>query len=142
MFPAVHTQEDDKARIVTQARLNRAKFQALRLVKKHEQDILLAFELAARDRSDKIKRVRGDIDKVSQRIRCCKLGDTSEGCWGESDECEILVNQNQEHTFNELIGTVLHESLHYVCKECRGYGLRYLCTQAEHAAMTILGEHY
>ena len=141
MFPAVHTQEDDKPRIVTQARLNRAKFQALRLVKKHEEDILLAFELAARDRSDKIKRVRVDIDKVSQRIRCCKLGEC-EGCYGESDDEEVYVNQNQVHTRNELIGTILHESLHYVCKECRGHGLRYMCTQAEHVAMTYLGEKY
>ena len=142
MFPIINSVDDDKRQKVTQARLNRAKFQAVRLIKKHENDILCAFELAARDRSEKTRRVKVDIERALSRVRSCKVGLTSENCWGESDECEILINERQEHTRNELIGTVLHEALHFVCKSCRGYGLRFLATDAEHAAMTILGEHY
>ncbi len=40
-------------------------------------------------------------------------------------------------TDEELVTTLIHEALHYICYTDRGYGYRCMCTRDEHHAMFL-----
>jgi hypothetical protein len=148
--------------IVTPARLSRAKYQCVRQGLKSTSDIISAFYRAADMPGKKwgycecsnfpdycqwgpcarneVTRITIDTDEFIQRIRMAKLDPVKDGCYGESDDCEVCISEIMEMTDEELRGTIIHEALHYICKVDRGYGYQWMPTIDEHTAMHIFGK--
>jgi len=132
--------------IVTNARLARAKYQAVRRVFGNEESIKESFEKTAhlsgfcsrfqRPRQD-IVRIKVNTEEILKRIRIAIITDVKDNCYGESDDEEVCISGVMEMTDEELITTLIHESLHYICYTDRGYGWRSMCTRDEHHAMFL-----
>ena len=43
-------------------------------------------------------------------------------------------------TMADFVSTIMHESMHYICKVDRGYGFVDMCTRDEHEVFRRLGE--
>jgi len=127
-------------RLVTPARLARAKFRAVRLFMQHRDDIEAAFRSFCFGQYDKCTRVKVDMDEAIQRARRCIIDPFLEKVWGESNDEDVAVSDEFPMTDAELVGTVMHEALHYVVRLDRGYGWRDLCTRVEHEVMAFLGD--
>ena len=128
------------SRPVTAARLGRAKFQAVRNLMTHRDYINETFRSFCFGKYDKCKRVKVDMDEAIQRARRCTINPFLEKVWGESNDEDVHVSDEFPMTDAELIGTIMHEALHYVCRLDRGYGWRDLCTRVEHDVMAHLGD--
>ena len=89
---------------------------------------------------DKCKRVRVNMDEAVARVRRCEINRLLEGVWGESNNEDVHVSTEFDMTDPELVGTIMHEALHYVCRLDRGYGFRDLCTRVEHEVMEFMGD--
>jgi len=132
--------------LVTNARLARAKYQAVRRVIGNEDRIVDCFVRTAnmpaycnrfsRPRQ-KIARIYVKTDEILKRIRIAILTDVKDNCYGESDDVEVCISKVMEMTDEELVTTLIHEALHYICYTDRGYGYRCMCTRDEHHAMFL-----
>lgn len=118
----------------------RAKFFAASTLRQHRNEIAQCINDYVFAEYDKCKRVRVDMDKAIQRARVCKIDPVLEGVWGESNDEDVWVSNEFEMTDPELVGTIMHEALHYVCRVDRGYGFRDLCTRVEHGVMEFMGD--
>ena len=134
--------------LVTPARLARAKYQAIRRVLGTEASVKESFERTGnmtgfcsrfqRPRQN-IVRIKVKTEDILDRIRMTKIAEVKSECYGESDDIEVCISGVMEMTDNELIATIIHEALHYICYTDRGYGWRSMCTRDEHQAMYYYG---
>ena len=131
---------ENVGRPVTQVRLARAKFKAVRLLMQYRDDIKTTFESFCFVAYEKCTRVKVDMDDAIRRARVCKIDPFLENVWGESNDEDVAVSDEFPMTDAELVGTIMHEALHYVCRLDRGYGWRDLCTRVEHEVMEFLGD--
>jgi len=134
--------------LVTNARLARCKLQAVKRILDSPNRVLVAFERVARmsghNYKGKCPRKRAigleiNLEELIKRARMCEIGSVSDNCYGESDDMEVLVSGVLPMTDSELIGTIIHEALHYICKVDRGYSYCWMCTRDEHLAMEMYG---
>ena len=118
----------------------RAKFFAARHMLQRRDDIEKCFTSFCFAQYDKCKRVKVDMDEAIARVRRCEINSFLEGVWGESNDEDVYVSNEFDMTDPELVGTIMHEALHYVCRLDRGYGWRDLCTRVEHEVMEFMGD--
>ena len=134
--------------LVTNARLARAKYQAVRRVIGNEDKIVDCFVRTAfmsaycnrfsRPRQDVVG-INIKISEILRRIRIAIITDVKDNCYGESDDEEVCISGVMKMTDEELITTIIHEALHYICYTDRGYGYNCMCTRDEHHAMYLFG---
>jgi len=134
--------------LVTKERLARCKYQAVKRILNSPNHVLTVFERVARmsghNYKDACPRKRAigleiNLDELVKRARMCEIGPVTDGCYGESDDMEVLVSGVMPMSDYELTGTIIHEALHYICKVDRGYYYRWMCTRDEHLAMEMYG---
>jgi len=134
--------------LVTNSRLTRAKYQAVRRVIGSDNKIINVFTKVANQPGyctryqrprQKVKRIKIKTEDILQRVRNAKLMNVSEQCYGESDDLEVCISNTMPMTEDELTATIIHEALHYICYVDRGYGFRCMCTRDEHLAMSYYG---
>ena len=78
------------------------------------------------------------FDKITssiKRIQNAVLQDVDD-CYGWTDGCTIYVSSVLEMSFDQLVGTLIHEELHCFCK-VRG---NFLGARSDHHCMKVLGE--
>jgi len=134
--------------LVTNARLARAKYQAVRRVIGNEDQIVDCFVRTAYMSAycNRFSRPRQDvvgidikISEILRRIRIAIITAVKDNCYGESDDEEVCISGVMDMTDEELITTLIHEALHYICYTDRGYGYNCMCTRDEHHAMYLFG---
>ena len=127
---------DETRRPLTQSRLNRAKFHALRILRAHEDGIKTMFLEYMKSAYKRNRSVSVNMEEAYQRIRRATLGYGLKGCWGESDDETIEINAEMEMNDHEIQGTILHEALHYIARRDG----KWLSTKGEHEVMSLLGD--
>lgn len=120
---------------VSQRRINKAKPFVIAILKKHETDIYRAFAALGKRRKREPHNIHLDIGKAIEKVENAQVSPESDWAHGESDECTIWVAKNKLND-SMLIGTLLHESLHY----CTTIDGKDICTKDEHLVMKWLGE--
>lgn len=130
---------DDTARLVTEARLARARSLAVRILRQHADVVQQIFAIVAHEASNKVRGVRVDTDKIISRCRKAVLRPLPD-LYGISDDEEVHISSMHPMQDAEVVHTVLHEAMHYSVKVDRGYGYRFMCTRDEHQAMAALGD--
>ena len=127
--------DDTSGPLVSQRRINRLKILLIALVTEEKHRILRAFTTFAKKRYDKPVAVRMDLKATIDRIHStfvCK----SDSAYGESDDKKIWIAGNEKMSSAYLLGTMLHESLHYMCT----FNDKWISESDEHAVMRSLGE--
>lgn len=139
-FPVVLNPEKRK---VSQMRLQRAKSSAIRQIRLYEKEIVNMFTKVAKETNTNSinTRVRVDIESAIERARNVSLKDMPKQ-YGICDEIEVCVSSSYPMTQADLISTIMHESMHYICKVDRGYGWIDMCTRDEHDVFRRLGEDW
>ena len=146
LFPDYEA-DTSRRRPATRARMHRMQREAVRRLREHRADIAFCFEASCVDaqlrcrrkyRSYPIDSVRVDVERAVERVRRCIVSPhVSADAWGESDDEQVFISAAQLFTDSELLGTMLHEALHY-CGTWKGHDI---ATHIEHMAMRALGDH-
>ena len=76
-----------------------------------------------------------DYEAAYRRVRSTKLCPMNDDCHGESDESGIWICKNKID-YPELVGTILHEALHYFAY----FNNKEICEKDEHYVMRALGD--
>lgn len=129
-------------RKVTHMSLQRAKSRAIRQIRMYETEIVGMFTKVAKETNTNSinTRVRVDIENAIERCRTVKLKEMKQ--YGICDEIEVCVSSSYPMTDSDLVATIMHESMHYICKVDRGYGWIDMCTRDEHEVFRRLGEDW
>lgn len=127
---------DEERRPVTSSRLNRAKFQTLRILRNHEDAIRTMFLEYMNSAYEKTRCLSVDMEEAYRRIRIATIGNDLVQCWGESDDECVEINGDLAMNDHEIQGTLLHEALHYIARR----NGRWLSTKGEHEVMSMLGD--
>lgn len=138
--------DDDKPRVATQTRLNRLVREAVQRLRDHRHDIHFFFQASCVDAALRCRRkyqrrapdsVVVDVDRAIDRVRRCRVSDSvSDDCWGECDFFDVSISSQERFTDAELLGTMIHEALHY----CATWDGNDIPAHIEHDAMRQLGE--
>lgn len=132
---------DPTKRLVTEMRLTRAKSSAIRQIRKYKKEIVEVFNLVAKETNTNSinTRVRVDIESAIERVRNVSLKDMPKQ-YGICDEVNVCVSSSFPMCHADMVCTIMHESMHYICKVNRGYGWIEMCTRDEHDVFRRLGE--
>ena len=123
---------------VSQRRINRAIKIVVSILEEEEEKIKKAFrELANKKYKDKKITIKYDFKSAKKRVLNAKVNKASDTVDGESDYEQIWINSNKLGD-DELIGILLHESLHYLAT----FNNKEICEKDEHYVMKILGEEF
>lgn len=134
VFPNYEIEEE--RRLITQSRLNRAKFHTLRILREHEEAIRTMFMEYMKSSYKRHRGMSVNMEEAYNRIRMARLGHNLVECWGESDDEVVEINADLRMNDHEIQGTLLHEALHYVARRDG----KWLSTKAEHEVMSLLGD--
>ena len=121
--------------IVSNKILKRAKKIVIDILTNEKQKIEQAFKSLTKRYKDKYIEITYDYEAAYRRVRSTKLCPASDYCYGESDESGIWICKNKID-YAELVGTVLHEALHYFAY----FNKKEICEKDEHYVMRILGD--
>jgi hypothetical protein len=121
--------------IVSNKILERAKKIVINILTNEQTKIEKAFKLLTRRYKDKYIEISYDYDAAYRRVRSTKLCPASDDCYGESDESGIWICKNKID-YPELVGTILHEALHYFAY----FNNKEICEKDEHYVMRALGD--
>lgn len=129
-------------RLITDMSLQRAKSRAIRQIRMYENEIIMMFnKVAKKTNTNSINtRVRVDIDEAIERCRSATLKEMKQ--YGICDEINVCISSSYPMTDSDLVATIMHESMHYICKVDRGYGWIDMCTRDEHEVFRRLGEDW
>ena len=128
---------DTSGSVVSQRRINQVKPRVIHILRNHETDIRKAFEtLATRRRKRPPRKIEMHFESAIAKVENAKLCAASEWAHGESDDTCIWIPANKLND-TMLMGTILHESLHYIAT----FDGKDICTRDEHLAMKWLGEN-
>ncbi len=119
---------------VSQKRINQIKQLTIALLKKEKNRIYKAFFDFGRKRyKDSPPRVTIDLDSACRRVHSASV--CPEGIYGECDEERIwIAKEKMSNAY--LLGTLLHEALHYSVR----FNDRYICEDDEHSIFRTLGD--
>ena len=131
---------DPEKKLVTQMSLQRAKSRAIRQIRIFQHEIIAMFTKVAKETNTNSihTRVNVDIEKAIERCRTVTLKEMKQ--YGICDEVEVCVSNSYPMTMTDLVSTIMHESMHYICRVDRGYGFFDMCTRDEHDVFRRLGE--
>ena len=122
--------------IVSRKIIKRAVEVVRRILTHERKKIEKAFKTLADIRYGHNKaRVTFDYDNAYRRVLATKLCPANEYCYGESDNTGIWICKNKIH-YAELVGTILHESLHYFAY----FNDKEICEKDDHYVMRMLGD--
>lgn len=132
IFPVYQTTSGSR---VSQKRINRLKPILKTIIVEEFEKIRKAFYTFAKKRYNG-KQIRVHLDLEKMLLRCdnifvCKKDDI----YGESDEDGIWIAKEKMND-SILLGTMLHESLHFCCT----FNKQWICSSDEHQIMSLLGE--
>ena len=132
---------DPDKRKVTEMSLQRGKSRAIRQIRMFQNEIIAMFTKVAKETNTNSinTRVKVDIESAIERVRETTLKDMPKQ-YGICDEINVCVSNSYPMTMADLVSTIMHESMHYICKVDRGYGFIDMCTRDEHEVFRRLGE--
>lgn len=116
----------------SQRRVNKLKPVAVAILTEEATKVRRAFQTLARGRA---KGIQLDLDAACVKIENARMSPESGGLHGESDGDTIWISKNKINDA-ELLGVLLHESLHYCCT----MDGRDICEKDEHRVMRALGD--
>lgn len=122
--------------IVSNKRIKRAKEIVLLILLEEQEKIKNAYKtLAKKKYKDKKISIKYDFNSCLDRVKNTILAKENEILHGESDGYKIWISKNKLND-GHLIGTILHESLHYAAT----FNDKEICEKDEHYVMELLGE--
>jgi hypothetical protein len=128
--------KDTSGSVVSNKRLKRAKEVVLLILLEEQEKIKNAYKtLAKRKYKDKKISIKYDFNGCIDRVYNTVLGKKNDDLHGESDGYKIWISKNKLND-SYLIGTILHESLHYAAT----FNNKEICEKDEHYVMELLGE--
>lgn len=121
---------------VSQKRINKAKKIVLSILEEEENKIRKEFKnLLEKKFKGKYKSLKINFKLAKEKIKSAKLSKESDGLHGESNYYQIWISSNKLSD-DELVGTMLHESLHFIST----YDRNEICEKDEHYVMAKLGD--
>lgn len=121
--------------IVSSKILRRAKKIVIEILKNERNKIENGFKLLTRRYKDKYIEITYDYEAAYRRVKSTKLCPANDDCHGESDDSGIWICKNKID-YPELVGTILHEALHYFAY----FNNKEICEKDEHYVMRALGD--
>ena len=121
--------------VASTKRINRAKKIVISILKNNQKIIENAFKQFAKKRYGNNVIITYDFNTAINKVENTRLGSESEFLNGESDDTTIWISKNKISD-DYLVGTILHESLHYLAK----FNNKDICEKDEHYIMSKLGE--
>ena len=119
---------------VSQRRINKQKNKVINILQQKKPQILLAFKQLAK-RYSKKPVIEINIDQAIEKVKNARVIYSSNNLHGESDNYRIWIpSAKMNDTY--LLGTMLHESLHYICN----FNGKDICSKDEHYVMALLGD--
>lgn len=119
---------------VSQTRINKQKDTVIRILQTKQTQILSAFKQLAK-RYSKTPKIELHIDMAIEKVRNARVTFDSDDLHGESDDYRMWIPAAKcNDTY--LMGTMLHEALHYVCT----FDGNDICSKDEHYVMRLLGD--
>ena len=119
---------------VSQKRINKVKKLVICILNEEKEKIVKAFNtLAKRKYKDKKIQIDLNLNLAVEKVMNTFLSKESNDLHGESDDNKIWISCNKLND-QELVGTILHESLHYICT----FNGNDICSKDEHYVMRIL----
>lgn len=119
---------------VSQRRINKQKDTVIRILQTKQPQILSAFKQLA-TRYSKTPKIELHIDMAIEKVRNARVTFDSDDLHGESDDYRMWIPAAKcNDTY--LMGTMLHEALHYVCT----FDGNDICSKDEHYVMRLLGD--
>ena len=123
---------------VSNKRLKHAKNIVLLILKEERNKIENAFKTLAKKKfNNKPIFMKFDFKSSINRVINTVLSNESDDLYGESDGVKIWICKNKLSD-QDLVGTILHESLHYICT----FNNKDICEKDEHYVMKLLGEEH
>ena len=86
-------------------------------------------------RYEKSPVIRLNIDAAIDKVQNARVSGESDAMHGESDDCRLWIPKNKVND-TLLLGTLLHEALHYICT----FNGKDICAKDEHYVMRLLGD--
>lgn len=121
---------------VSQRRINKLKPLAIRVLSEEKEKILKVFTTFLQRKYHGMVRVSFDLAFAIDRIHTTKVHHYKKGdVFGECDEKKIFIAREKMND-SYLLGTMLHEALHYSCK-CNN---KYICEEDEHHIFHLVGD--
>ena len=121
---------------VSQKRINKAIKIVLAILEDEEESIKKAFKKFAEKRyKGKNIRVNFSFNTAKDKVKNTRLGKEDEDLHGEASFYKIWISSNKLSD-DELVGTILHESLHYIAT----FNGNEICEKDEHIVMAKLGD--
>lgn len=118
----------------SQRRINKLKPIAGGIIRENAATIENAFKTLAKSRGKHIK-VEMHLDWSIMKIQNATMSKEDSSLHGISDDTTIWISKNKINDA-ELLGVLLHESLHYCCT----FNGNDICEKDEHRAMRMLGD--
>tara|TARA_Y100001970_G_C13952388_1_gene708902 strand:- start:269 stop:733 length:465 start_codon:yes stop_codon:yes gene_type:complete len=121
---------------VSQRRINKLKPLAIRILTEGKEQILKVFTNFLQRKYHGMVKVSFDLAFAIDRIHTTKVHTYKKGdVFGECDENKIFIAKEKMND-SYLLGTMLHEALHYSCK-CNN---KYICEEDEHRIFNLVGD--
>ena len=122
---------------VSQKRINKVKNIVINILVEEEEKILNAFKtLAKKKYKNKKIKIELNLNLALNKVNNTFISKFNDDLHGESDDNKIWISRNKLND-QELVGTILHESLHYICT----FNSNDICSKDEHYVMNILGDN-
>tara|TARA_B110000008_G_C16952550_1_gene556880 strand:+ start:1185 stop:1592 length:408 start_codon:yes stop_codon:yes gene_type:complete len=119
---------------VSQRRINKLKPKVIEILENKQAIILKAFQqLSARYSRPPV--IQLHVEEAIQKVMNARVTGESGEMHGESDDYRIWIPKNKAND-TLLFGTLLHESLHYICT----FNGKDICSKDEHYVMRLLGD--
>lgn len=119
---------------VSQRRINKQKNKVISILKQKKPQILSAFKQLAK-RYSKNPVIEINIDQAIEKVKNARVISSSDSLHGESDNYRMWIPSSKMND-TYLLGTMLHESLHYICT----FNGKDICSKDEHYVMALLGD--
>jgi len=121
--------------LVSKKRINNATKIVILILKEEKNKIINAFKLLAKKKykGENIK-IKIDFESAINCVNNVKLINNDD-IYGITDGYTIWISPTKM-SYDYLIGTLLHESLHYICT----FNNKSICEKYEHYVMRILGD--
>jgi hypothetical protein len=121
---------------VSQKRINKAIKIVIAILNEEEEKIKKGFKnLANKKYKGQNKTIKFNFDLAKKKVQNTKLSKNTDLIHGESNYYQIWISSNKLSD-DELVGTILHESLHYIAT----FDNNEICEKDEHYVMSKLGD--
>lgn len=118
----------------SQRRINKLKPVAIAILTQEHLKIESAFKTLSKSRDHNVI-VDLHLEWAIEKIKNARMSSEDSDLHGESDGETIWISKNKIND-SELLGVLLHESLHYCCT----FNGHDICTKDEHRVMRMLGD--